>query len=268
MDLLLARAILIHMTFTVTRLFLFFTEIEEWTDHAKRCTEEVKSNCVGAYNEDLMVMSDFMRYAKITLIFLGVLLDIICFKNRNYGHLVIYHEFFLQFVETLIPSAPLFDNQFYTIYSTFGLAFASFYCLKWKSILSATLIIIFQIFYSDLVYFRELTVARVLINSGGIVLFVCTLCLWNMLLLQFTEINRHVDEVNNQNIKLLNGMHEGLLILSKPKEVGALQKIKLCNHSALKLVNTFIGSLSNQDELAKHTEIITKASFFKVSFAD
>ncbi len=90
-----------------------------------------------------------------------------------------------------------------------------------------------------------------------------------MLFLHFIELNRHVDEVNNQNIKLLNGMHEGLLILSKPaEESGALHRIKLCNHSALKLVNTFIGSLSSKDKAAKHTDIITKTSFFKVSFID
>ena len=105
-------------------------------------------------------------------------------------------------------------------------------------------------------------------NTGGIVLFICTLFFWNMLFLHFIELNRHVDKVNSQNIKLLNGMHEGLLILGKPEEVGASRKIKLCNHPALKLVNTFIGSLSNQDELVKHSEVITKASFFKVSFVD
>ena len=199
-----------------------------------------------------------MRYARITLIFLGVLLDIICFKNCHYGHLVIYHECLMQFVDTLIPSAPLFHAQFYTIYTIFGLAFASFYCFKWKSIFTITLTITFQIFYSDLVYFRELTVARVLMHIGGILLFIATLCLWNMLFLNFIELNRHIDEVNSQNIKLLNGIHEGLLILSKPQEVGALRKIKLCNYTALKLINNFIGSLSNQDELAKQTDFITK----------
>ena len=209
-----------------------------------------------------------MRYTKIALVFLGILLDIICFKKPYYGHLAIYHECLLQFVETLIPSDRLFQSPFYAIYCFFGLAFASFYCLKWKSIFVMMLTIIFQIFYSDLVYFRELTVARVLMNTAGIVLFIGSLCLWNMVFLYFIELNRQVDEVNNQNIKLLNGMHEGLIILGKPEEVGALRKIKLCNHSALKLVNTFIGSLSNQDELAKHTEIITKANFFKVSFVD
>ena len=56
-------------------------------------------------------------------------------------------------------------------------------------------------------------------------------------------------------------MHEGLLILSKPEEAGVTRAIKLCNNPALKLINNFIGSLSNKDELAKHTEITTKENF-------
>ena len=88
-----------------------------------------------------------------------------------------------------------------------------------------------------------------------------------MLLIRFIEINRNVDDANSQNIKLLNNMQEGLLILSKPEEAGAPRAIKLCNNPALKLINTFIGSLSNKDALAKHTEITTKASFQKVDFS-
>ena len=58
MDVILARAILIHVTFTVIRLFLIFSDTEYWTDHIKRCTDEVQRDCVGAYNEELMVLSD------------------------------------------------------------------------------------------------------------------------------------------------------------------------------------------------------------------
>ncbi len=88
-----------------------------------------------------------------------------------------------------------------------------------------------------------------------------------MLLIRFIEINRNLDEVNSQNIKLINNMHEGLLILSKPEEAGAPRAIKLCNNPALKLINTFIGSLSSKDELAKHTEVTTKEIFQKVDFS-
>ena len=55
MDLLKVRAILIHIAYTAIRLFGLILKPGEWTDHIKQCTNEEKSNCVDAYNEDLMV---------------------------------------------------------------------------------------------------------------------------------------------------------------------------------------------------------------------
>ena len=55
------------------------------------------------------------------------------------------------------------------------------------------------------------------------------------------DINHQLSVANKSHIELLNGMHEGLLIVKKDTHSQWL----FCNRSAGKLINTFLGQLDD-----------------------
>jgi len=55
-----------------------------------------------------------------------------------------------------------------------------------------------------------------------------------MILYYLQDINRRLVLVNSSNVQLLNGMHEGLLILTRADKDET--KILFCNFSARKLI--------------------------------
>ena len=66
-----------------------------------------------------------------------------------------------------------------------------------------------------------------------------------------SEMYLHLDASNTQNIKLLDGMHEGLLIIDKSEKSAIF-----CNRTAKKLISTFLGPLTKD----------TSANFLKPAF--
>lgn len=50
-----------------------------------------------------------------------------------------------------------------------------------------------------------------------------------MLIIYVEYKNEQLDESNESHIKLLNGMHEGLLILSRNADVNKPTRIQFCN---------------------------------------
>ena len=59
----------------------------------------------------------------------------------------------------------------------------------------------------------------------------------------------HLFTSNMQHIKLLNGMHEGVLIINKDDKSAIF-----CNRSAQKLVSTYLGPLSKESNAIQETK--------------
>lgn len=61
----------------------------------------------------------------------------------------------------------------------------------------------------------------------------------------FTTINivsklwKQLRFANQENMKLLNNMHEGLIILKKPEKEGGERPVMFCNKPAQKLLSSF-----------------------------
>ena len=67
-----------------------------------------------------------------------------------------------------------------------------------------------------------------------------------MVIVHITEIHERLHFTNEENIKLLNGMHEGVLILRH--EARTQNDVMFCNLPALKLVNKFLGKLKKSSK--------------------
>ena len=68
-----------------------------------------------------------------------------------------------------------------------------------------------------------------------------------MTLIAVTNMNKKLEAANEAQAKLLNGMHEGVLIISKPTQEQP-SRFLLCNQPARKLISTFLGSLDPEND--------------------
>ena len=65
-------------------------------------------------------------------------------------------------------------------------------------------------------------------------------CCFAVAVRSVSKLQTKLSTTNIENAKLLDGMHEGLLILSKND-----QKTMFCNKPAQKIINAFLGTISN-----------------------
>ena len=92
--------------------------------------------------------------------------------------------------------------------------------------------------------------------------------LFAMLLIYIQTLHRRMRTFNFENVKLLDGMHEGLLILQKPpasmNSMRLANEIMFCNRSAEKLLTNLINfwsAKSQKNEKADDKAVIeAKAS--------
>ena len=78
--------------------------------------------------------------------------------------------------------------------------------------------LIFAIFFGvHTVYEKQLTPGLVFINIAYIIAFVICTTTFAILFIYIMELQERLAFSNHEHIKLLNGMHEGLTILSEKK---------------------------------------------------
>ena len=83
--------------------------------------------------------------------------------------------------------------------------------------------------------------STIFLYAGLTFAFLVIITIGGMVIVHITEIHEKLHFTNEENIKLLNGMHEGVLILRH--EPGVQNDVMFCNLPALKLVNKFLGKL-------------------------
>ena len=62
-----------------------------------------------------------------------------------------------------------------------------------------------------------------------------------------TKLHNQVAFTNMENKKLLHRMHEGLIVVNKPKLMTSMRKIMFCNRPAQKLADQYIKSPEKAD---------------------
>ena len=67
-------------------------------------------------------------------------------------------------------------------------------------------------------YNRDVTVVAVLLCIACLIMFTVAVTTVSMVFLHISDVHEKLHFSNEENMKLLNGMHEGILILSKNPE--------------------------------------------------
>lgn len=111
--------------------------------------------------------------------------------------------------------------------------FLSFYCNLRSDLLYCVPVAIFKYaFVIPFLYRGEEVVKGAL---SGLIYAIVSTC-FVLIAIYISKLHLNLNSKNEENVKLLDGMHEGLLILSK-----AQKRPLFCNSPIRKLINNFIG---------------------------
>ena len=130
-----------------------------------------------------------------------------------------------------MPTSLFRDHEFF-LGQLFVMMIGSFYTGKGSQILTISITHLIVSFAVQIVVYEvEMTPSLVIVKMVYIIgVFIFNSGI-SMLLLYISQLHNRINKFSIQNIKLLDGMHEGLLILSK-----ASRTPMFCNQPAVKVL--------------------------------
>ena len=137
-----------------------------------------------------------------------------------------------------------------------------YYCGSGYSIIYSALVYAFSLFYGiSMVYNQTLDFNKVNLYISCIVFYLAATVCFGLIIDYLENMNETLVKSNQSHIKLLNGMHEGLIIISKETARKPAQFV-FCNRPARKLMSGFVSKLegifSRQKARDKQRDILTK----------
>ena len=89
-------------------------------------------------------------------------------------------------------------------------------------------------------YLADITVFYLIYNLLRILCYFLGLTWFSMVIVYIQDLHMKLTSVNADNLKLLNGMHEGLLILNKNEDS---RQIMFCNTPVMKIITANMAAL-------------------------
>ena len=84
-------------------------------------------------------------------------------------------------------------------------------------------------------FMQEMTLSSLVLKTSFVLTAFLTNVLFASALIYISTLHEKVNSINQQNLRLLDGMHEGLLIISKAQESSSSEAL-YCNEMAAKLL--------------------------------
>ena len=162
---------------------------------------------------------------------------------------IIYFEGIFMILTTTVPNAGMTQIDSIYLNSMFLMVFFIYYCDQGLQILYLALVYGVVVFVMEPIFYKGS-----LMNESILSKSVYQLVLWmlmsviGVIYLYVTKLHMQMKDTVAENMKLLDGMHEGLLILHKNPKTPDNQKIMFCNRPAQKLLKGAI-SLGGESSL-------------------
>ena len=199
------------------------------------------------------MVTEIARWTVVSLTILSVLLCVVCYRWRFLIHSFLYLECIIRLSASFIPNVyneahsnidlVMLSTIFFLCFSTDGIGQVAFNTLCWA----------FAAFFDvHVVYEKELNFEFFIMNIFLIVsLFTAQLVAF-LFFTYVQTLHGKLEFTNFENIKLLDGMHEGLLIVNKGESVSheansprqrysADRFVSFCNRPANKLFTDYLG---------------------------
>ena len=130
---------------------------------------------------------------------------------------------------------------------------AYFICSGMQVICTAATFAICLFVIKPSIYLDSFNSVTVAVDAFTLLVFVVVQLVLGLSIVHILQLDTHQRSANTEDFKLLDNMHEGLIILSK--EDG---DIMVCNKQAQTLVNTFLGKISQSQN---NLNLFSKACF-------
>ena len=156
-----------------------------------------------------------MRFLLKGLVVGGVILDLFCIKYRHLANIFLYLECLTRLIVTFMPNYASYEYDDIGYIVLFVLTFLMFYNDDGKQIFCSTLTMAWHMFFALFVaYKRPYILIEIFFNLGLVLGYFFLQIIIGMIIVHISKIHSSLFLANEENVKLLNGMHEGVLILS------------------------------------------------------
>ena len=161
-------------------------------------------------------MEPILRASLKILFVLGLILDFSSIKWRWLAKWLFYLEIFTRFLGSGVPNYASQDYDRINYAYLIMLLFCTFYCLDGKQIIFSTLLHLWNVTFAlSVVYNRSMDYVELGFSIvETILIFLFATCI-AMMFVHISRMHSFLVITNQDNSKLLNSMHEGILILSK-----------------------------------------------------
>lgn len=233
---------------TAIRTARIFSETS-WFASQERCASDTDTDdCLGKYNEAIMdPIADFFILAAKVLIGVSFVLSLLCFKWRWLAGYFLYLECLIRLCVASFPSqnGQEYDEIYYLI--TFLISFVCFHSDSGCQIIAFSLTFAYCLFFGiSVAYDRPLTFKTCLVYTFTTIGFSITTFVLGIIFKYIIDVRQNLRAANASHIKLLHGMHEGLLIVGHDACLNSNQWL-FYNKPVSKLINTFLGKLDNNN---------------------
>lgn len=233
------RAWITTSALTFVRVVLIFSKQGSWYAEEPECTDGLLLKCIGPYNESILQYTlDVARVMVKANVLVTMIVCILCYKWRSLGNAFIYLEMLLHLSAMFFPNSKNLHATFhFNTYEAFANC-ASLYTNQPVTIYlyTATLMAI-NIFGTNIAYGKQLGIKEMVIYALSGVLFFFVFSSIFVTINVVIKLWHRLRFANQENMKLLNNMHEGLLILGKPEEGSEDRPIMFCNQPVQKLLS-------------------------------
>ena len=274
------RAWGIYSVMSLYRVIQAITKTGHWYEDPVDCSAETFYDCIGRYNEDMLDPIDSkVRFMHRLAIGASVVLCLLAYRWRFLADFCLYFEAFIRLCAQFFPNqaSQSHNPQMHCMIAVGSLLLL--YSDSAGSMLFLGICLAISIFISyHVVWMHEFTIITLISDVCLFLLWLVTCALVIMAIAHVTELHGELSFTNSENKKLLDTIHEGMLVYrnsgsdfdslllqSSPKSV------MFCNQKARKLLSQhFKGNLFTEKVFClteKHSENSYVATSPRMSIA-
>ena len=200
----------------------------------KACADGQHDNCVGLYNRAILDNTkDIASIAVYVLLVIDLFVMIACFKWRRLASTQIYFILLTRILIVFIPTNASRGLHPFSHCCNSILAFLAHYCGSNMNIYVISIVNIFEMSFGYyFAYDRQFGLQEGLLCTLYTIITIIIMVSLSAAFEHFSYLHVHIAFMNGENNKLHNGMHEGLLILSKPQNANGDGEEIFSNKSA------------------------------------
>ena len=167
-----------------------------------------------------------------------------CFKYRKVADIFFAIENIFRFIACIHLNSASYNNDSVGVISTFMFNMMFYSTLNRCDMLINTPNFIWNLFIGiNVAYNHPLTQGVVFTHILCVIFSFWGGALLNMILMYLAILSLRLKTAQISHLKLLNSMHEGVLILSHSTDMTARYNFLFCNKPAQRLINTFLGQV-------------------------